>query len=381
MWHRLNQRFDNWIFHGFPIDPESLAIYRIVYALYFLLFGIPSFVWLAAYPEVFYNPPLSLASLFSRFPNYAVLQTLSTVVCVLLVLLLFGYRTPLVSVLLSVMLVIGYSFKYAFGKIDHDLLPLLIPSIMAFSGWGTRFSLDAVSAPQRDPSPAHESCANWPVALVAFLLALGFFSAGAPKLIGWIDFDLSTHGVRGWALRRYYVSEQHELLVPLFASISNPYFWEALDILAVTFELGFLVVVLFPKVFRAYLGLAVLFHFTNFWLLQIVNFTEFVLIYLLFINWTPIRAYLLDHTIFTELWKRLRPQHVLLTMGLVLALYYIGQVADSTFPVDAVSPLSICSAWFNLDFSQVKNFLVLTLAAGITCYFAFLKVRQVFTTS
>jgi hypothetical protein len=381
MWHCLNQRVDNWIFHGFPIDSESLAIYRIIFALYFLLFGIPSFVWLADYPEVFYNPPLSVASLFSRFPNYAVLQALSTVVCVLFVLLLFGYRTPLVSVLLSVVLVVSYSFKYAFGKIDHDLLPLLIPGIMAFSGWGTRFSLDAVSALQRDSSPAHESCANWPVALVAFLLALGFFTAVAPKLIGWIDFDLGAHGVRGWVLRRYYVSEQHELLVPLFASITNPYFWEALDILAVTFELGFLVAVLFPKVFRAYLGLAVLFHLTNFWLLGIVNFTEFVLIYLLFINWTPIRAYLLTHTGFAELWDRLRPRHLWLAVALILPVYYIGQAADSTFPVYAASPLSIVSAWFNLEFRKVKNLLVLTLAAGITCYFAFIRVRQAFIKS
>ena len=39
---------------------------------------------------------------------------------------------------------------------------------------------------------------NWPIALMALLVAFGFFSAGLPKALKWIDFDLSTSGVRSW---------------------------------------------------------------------------------------------------------------------------------------------------------------------------------------
>src|SRR5688572_9428185 len=112
---------DRLIFKSFRASKESLGIYRISYSLFLLITGVPIFLWIRNFPSAFYHPPLiSLGSLFTKFPPYWFLLFISVSICLFSILLLFGYKTGLVSLLLSLFILIGKSFAYSFGKIDHD---------------------------------------------------------------------------------------------------------------------------------------------------------------------------------------------------------------------------------------------------------------------
>jgi uncharacterized membrane protein YphA (DoxX/SURF4 family) len=371
----VDERFSGWLFRGFPLARESLALYRISFAGYHLLFGIPNYVWISANPNIFFDPHPSLALLFNGFPSYFTLQLFSSLVCLLFIMLLFGYRTRLVSVLLTATLIFANSFKYSFGKIDHDIMPVMIPLVMSFSGWGACFSLDSLRQTSRERYALTQS---WPVAFIALLIAIGFFSAGLPKALKWIDFDLATHGVRRWVTSAFYIEGHDDLLVPLFVKITNPYFWESLDVLAVIFELGFLATLPFPGAFRLYIGLAVLFHFNNHLMLNI-PFAEYMVVYLLFINWEAIHAYVKKKHILDRLQDMLRLKYLWMFVAIYLPLYYMGQTVVSGTSARTSSPLQFfIRGAFELDYTDLRGVVVVSTATVIVLMIALSKVRHWF---
>ena len=269
---------DKIIFDSFKFSPESLGLYRICYALFLLIFGVPNFTWISYFPSVLYNPPLlSLHTFLSGFPSHWFLLLLSIGACVSTLLLLFGYKTRQVSVLLAVLVFTGKSFSYSFGKIDHDFLIWIIPLIMSSSNWGAAYSLDAKQSQQG------REVQEWPVVLLALILCLGMFSAGLPKLLeGWLD--VSTHAVRGHFLREYYLNERQELLAPFFLNLGSPFIWEFFDYAGVLLELSFLFAFIRPNLFRFFVVCAIFFHVFNYLMLNI-SFTVNFILYLLFIDW------------------------------------------------------------------------------------------------
>ena len=276
-------RLDAWI-HGFlPVSAEGLALTRMLYASFFLLVGIPTFSWVSANPPGFFDPPpLSLAAWFSGFPDAWALRALDVCVCVLFLFVLTGFKTRASSVLLTLALVVGNSFRFSFGKIDHTILAVVMPAVMAFAGWGACHSIDARN--RTGPGAVQA----WPVALMAVLVAFGFLSAGLPKLVAWADFDLTTQGVRSWVVQSWAMGRRH-FFVPYLMRIANPYFWEVLDLAAVAFEVGFVFSLVDRRAFRAFLFVGVLFHFVNVLLLNI-SFALYMPVYALFLPWEEVTS-------------------------------------------------------------------------------------------
>ncbi len=212
-------------------------------------------------------------------------------VVVLLVFLLFGFRTRLTSILLATVMVIGFSFYHSFGKINHDtLLMVITPLLMAFSGWGSYYAVD-----QSSPRPRASRENYWPVATLALILGFAMFSAGFPKLIedgsfrnGWLS--LSTQAVKGYAIMYQHDDLAGNYLAPLFLEHAGDFVWETLDWVAVIFEIGFLFAVVRRPWFRFFVLVAVLFHFMNGLLLSI-SFVNNIALYLLFIYWPPVLAW------------------------------------------------------------------------------------------
>jgi predicted DCC family thiol-disulfide oxidoreductase YuxK len=278
---RIASRLDAWI-HGFlPVTAEGLAVSRILYASLFLVGGLPTFSWVSANPPgFFYPPPLSVAAWFTRFPDARVLYVLDISICVLLVFLLTGFKTRASSVLLTVALLIGYSFRFSFGKIDHNILLVVMPGILAFAGWDACFSIDARD--RAGPRAVHA----WPVTLLALLVGFGFLSAGLPKLTTWVDFDLSTQGVRSWVFNSWSMGRRR-LLLPYFMTVGNGYFWETLDLMAVIFEVGFFFSLAHRTAFRTFLFLAVMFHLMNLFMVNI-TFPGHIRLYAVFLPWEQV---------------------------------------------------------------------------------------------
>ena len=324
--------FDKIIFESFVLSPKSMGLYRICYALFLLIFGVPNFIWISKYPAVFYNPPLvSLHTFFSSFPSYWFLFAISLGTCVLTLLLLFGYKTRLTSILLAVFIFTGKSFAYSFGKIDHDFLIWIIPLIMSFSNWGAAYSLDAKLNQQQD-----KEVQSWPVVLLALVLCLAMFSAGLPKLLeGWLD--VSTHAVRGHFLREYYLNERQELLAPLFLNLNFPLIWEFFDYSGVFLEIAFLFAIIRPNIFRFFVLSAILFHVFNYLMLNIAFTINFIL-YLLFIDWDLVIGKLKKGGTLLTVERAINIKS-LLGVGVVYTSFYVIYLLTSEGASFVVSPL------------------------------------------
>lgn len=309
----FSRLLDRFTLEEYKLPPGGISFLRIVYASFVLLVvGVPQYRWIANRPDFFYDPPqYSVAAWFDAFPSEAFFISLDILLIGCFVFLLFGLYTRWVSLLTGTLMLIGFSFYYSFGKINHDaLLMLYVPVVMSFSNWGHHFSLDARRKAHRSDSVEQ----HWPLAFLALLLGFAMFSAGVPKLIsGWLS--TSTQAVRGFVVMFNYDDNFPErFLQPWLLAYDNSLFWEVLDYSAVFFEIGFLVSVLNRRVFRGFITAAVTFHTVNI-LIFSISFVNNLALYLLFINWKGAIDYLTNRDIDRFLKKRILFTLLLLMIG------------------------------------------------------------------
>ncbi len=313
-------RLSQWADGFGPLTLGGLGLFRLFFASWRLVFDLPTVGWASNLPNAFYDPPPSLAALLSGFPPAPVLHGLDVLALVLMVCILCGYHTKLSSILFVVTHLALNHVRFSFGKVDHDIVLLLLPLVMAFSGWGERYSLDERRRAQSPHRVSPESVSRWPVPVMAALVAFGFFTAGVPKAVGWIDLDLTTSGVRGWALRGLYLNERDALLLPSFAHLDAPLLWEFLDYLGVVFELAFLVLLPRPRRFRRWLAVACLFHAMNIFLLNI-SYVTLLPVYALLLNWKAIDGSLAR---FARGLRRLTSSYATFAVALCVCLVVFG---------------------------------------------------------
>src|SRR5262249_5273944 len=130
------KKIDHWIFNEYRSDRQSIALFRIFFACFLLLSNLPVGWWLKDSPQAFFNPPLGLAALFTGYPPFWVIRLSNFLLGASCTCLLIGWRTPVASVSVSCLLLFLNSWCYALGKINHDILIVLLPLVLAFSGWG-----------------------------------------------------------------------------------------------------------------------------------------------------------------------------------------------------------------------------------------------------
>ena len=84
---------------------DGLGLYRIFVATWLLVFGVSSCRCVSRFPDGFMAPlPLTLSALWPGIPSSAVTTGIDIATHLLLVLLLFGYRTRLAGLGLTVLL-------------------------------------------------------------------------------------------------------------------------------------------------------------------------------------------------------------------------------------------------------------------------------------
>lgn len=264
----------------------DLAVARILFASYLLLVRVPEALWIRNAPAELLDPPPGLTVLGAFWATHPAILALNGLLVLFAALLLVGRWTRIASLGTALTILAIDSAGYAFGKIDHDILLVLAPLTLAFSGWGEALSLDAQRRGEA-PSPASTEASSeanaWTTALLALLLGWAMFSSGARKALNeWLDPDLWC--TYGHLVRNYLVTGRETWAGALALGFQEAWFWKLVDWGTLGFELGFLFAVLHRGAFRVFLAIAALFHL-GVHLLFDITFAGNVIVYAVFVPW------------------------------------------------------------------------------------------------
>lgn len=277
---KLNQRFWARVVSSTALDVRSLSAFRIVIGVFLLTIKFTTFGWIADAPQALFYPPIfSVANLFDGFPGETVFFLLDCVLLLSLTCFTLGIKARLSTMIYLVSFVVGLSFNYSFGKIDHSTTLLcVVLACMSFSGWGSHLAILPDKITKVD-SPAKS------LSLLSVVLCFAMFTAGFPKLLNWIDFDTTTNGFLSWYRIGFYSLGKQYFLAPYVQHLPALVF-ELFDYAAVLLELTPLLFLLYSrKAWRVWLLLVCLFHLANSLLLNI-PFTQNSLVYLVFIDFS-----------------------------------------------------------------------------------------------
>jgi uncharacterized membrane protein YphA (DoxX/SURF4 family) len=279
-------RFDRWIFESYVVTPDGLGLYRIAFSLFALLFLMPGaaeyvrFSFLGGLPDVFFLPPVGPMQWAGGFPPDGLFGLLEALLILSLTAMLFGYYTRTASVATTLLFLVGYGFAYSLGKINHNILFVLLPLVMSFSNWGAAYSFDARA------NRGARTVASWPLVLLLLLTGFAMFTAGLPKILGgWLD--PTTQATYGRFVRQFFVHGRRDLLAPLAIDLQSPVLWEVFDIVTVGFEIGFLFAVLHPLTTRVFAVGAIAFH-TGITLVLNIAFVPNYIVYAAVLPWAAI---------------------------------------------------------------------------------------------
>jgi predicted O-methyltransferase YrrM len=265
-------------FRGYSSCLAGLGVYRVLFAGAFLVLGLPRYRWIASFPDSFFHPPPGPMRLFAGFPSAGFFYVLNFLLVGAAVCLLVGYRVRVASLVLPAALLVGNGWDYSFGQVSHDLLLIiLIPPLLAVAGWER--NLLPSPAPRRPQR--HRS---WPIALLALLIGLLFFSAAVPKVYGlWLD--PGRQGFRYHLAMNHFVRERQTCWSGLVLGLDWPPAWKAVDGLTVAFEAGFLVACFSRRLMRVFCAAACFFHAGVYFLMHILYWSALVA-YAVFIDWS-----------------------------------------------------------------------------------------------
>ena len=278
------QRVWGRIGHTVAVPAGSLVIFRWLFGVYLLLFDARHHAWIDRAPEGFFNPPLfSLPYLIGGFPPAPTFLLLDIVAIVAIWLMMVGWRPRVSTTIVLVTLVLANSFGYSFGKISHQIVPVVVLLCMIIANWGQ--GIPAKDGPEG--SPEYEAARRRKVerglALLAVALAFGFLTAGIDKARHWASMDVSESGILSWYYPRMFEYEGYTgLLTGLLPGVPATLLKMG-DWAAVALEMGGVVALFAGRVpWRLWLLGATLLHLANALLLNITFATQAV-IYLAFI--------------------------------------------------------------------------------------------------
>ena len=356
----VRNTFEGFIFTEYSISPTSLGLIRILYSCYMLLIiGVPDLGWISIYPDYFFQPPqYSIGGLFENFPPSAYFEISRILLVIFLCFLLFGFKTKLAGILISLLFILNFNFLYSFGKINHDTLYYsILPLIMSFSCWGAEFSI----LPKQEKQINNPS---WPIALLALLYSFSLFSAGVPKLLsGYLDISYSA--VYTFVEHYYYGVGRNLFLISFFAKLDSAIFWEIIDYLTVIWEVGFLIAVFKRKIFRWFIITGIFFHLVTLLMLNI-SFVGNIPIYLLFLNWKVWESRLNKFYLFKGFYKLLTMKVFIVITALFVLRFLLFRLPNPVWLIATSSGktlslivlLTVCLIWiidFRISFYTKQN--------------------------
>ena len=251
------------------LSNDEIRCSALLIPLFYLLLMWSNFTWISSMPDALFDPPAySPAILASGFPSYIVLAILESVLALSIAFLALGKRPLLSGSVFCAVLVTLCNFEYSFGKIDHEILPIITVFCVAVG----------LASSQQKKSQLIERL--FPVraeTLLALAITFGMFTAGFEKSTNWIDFDMSESGFLKWFYGGYLNSGRTHMLAEWVPRM-HPLIIESFDYIAVVFELSPLLLLLLgrPLYWRLWLTFACFFHMGNLVFLNIAFILSFI---------------------------------------------------------------------------------------------------------
>lgn len=274
-----NRALSRLAFREYTASSEGLALYRILYATVILLMGLPRALWVPHYGSAFFLPPFGFTWFLEQgVPPAWFFVLLNGAATLSALMLLAGYRTRVASLAMFLSLLSLNAWRYSFGKIDHDLVIIAVPLILAFSGWGDRLSLDSL----RDRRARFYTNSPW-LLLLAVVTSVMMFTAAIQKAhTGWLE----PYTQASWEhfVRSYFVLGSKNPVSAIALASPIPWLWKCIDFAVVALETAFLLAFPSRRWFRITCSLACIFHFSAAVLMHIVFWSN-VLAYAAFCNW------------------------------------------------------------------------------------------------
>jgi hypothetical protein len=265
------------------------------------------------------------------FASTPVLTVLNVTAGAAALCLLLGYRTRLASTATTLILITLNSLVFATGKIDHGILPVLAPAVMAWSSCGDAWSLDAALGRVRHLEPERAQ-RRWPLAWLALIVAIAMATAGLVKLhSGWLDPAESSS--YGHALANAMLNERQTRLGGMMLRMQPNVIWELTDWATIIVETAGLLAVWRACWFRAWcVALAVL-HL-GVALQMDIWFSSNIASYAVFVPWaavvTPVRRRM------TAI-NRVVPALTAVVVGLLTVRATLVWVSDTTPLITAMT--------------------------------------------
>ncbi|MEZ4978328.1 MAG: HTTM domain-containing protein [Chitinophagales bacterium] len=273
--------YRQWIFEAYPAKLEQLGLFRLFFISYTIfIVGLPKYSdKMADFPSGFFNPPPFFSLFFSQLAPSWYFQLSDILIFICAFFLLIGFKTRLAGILFSLIIIINNGFVFSTGKIDHSFLVWFCPLILSFSSWGASFSIDSLLTKENTTKPQ-----NWTISFLSMCLGFGFFTSGLIKFVSsWLSLNDSM--LRAFFLRNYYVQQKQAYFASFFENYNATWFWESGDWFTIVFEMGFLLVIFWPRAFRFFTLLALFFHGAVLLMFNI-GFYNYLVFYLLF--WMPL---------------------------------------------------------------------------------------------
>lgn len=262
----LRQKFQNGDFES------HFAAIRIVFCALLLFIQPPLDISeLSKIKPDAWAPPMGFFLIFDCPPTDEVVWYLESSIRVLLVFLMIGFLTRFSSILLSALLLLSSGLRFSTGKIDHDILLILLPLFLA-RAWGSRVAIK----PEKYVAPS--------LNLLAVCVGFFFFSSSLFKLFsGWLDlgFSATANWLNFYKLNYGFQGPFANMLLEF-----PPSFLEALDWGTVILELAVMPLILHAKTRRLALILCFTFNVAVMMIFGI-DFIKLALVYfaLMPVNW------------------------------------------------------------------------------------------------
>lgn len=282
--------FDRWLQREYD-DCRGLnsGIFRIIYASALLFYFLPKGLWISELNPAFFVPPFGVGYFVPGLPTTGLVYVWNFLLTLLGLLLLVGWRTRAVSLLLGFAYFVASVWTYSVGKVNHDLFFVAVPFVLAFSDWGESLSLDARRRrAMTAPGAMVATTRSWPFLFLAMIVCVGMFTAAIPKFdTGY--FLLESQAVKSKVIGNIVFTGRESALAESLLRLDSKLFWESFDWMTVILESAFLIALIRLRYLRRLLPIAALFHVGIYYMMQIA-FVPNIIAYCAFVNWRFLTA-------------------------------------------------------------------------------------------